>query len=194
MNLYLRLFLLLLASPFRPRIDSSGPSRTAFHCLLTDIDVYGHMNNARYLAILDLARLDLLLQSRTLSIFLKRGWYAVVAAETIRFRSSLKLLQRFEVETTSLGRDERTFFVQQRVVRKGKLIAEATIRLSVQSWKEGTISPLVVLQALGREPAPAVVPAWIASWITIPTANNGFAMPVPVPADSCTANDAQLDV
>jgi acyl-CoA thioesterase FadM len=151
------------------------------------MDIYGHMNNARYLAILDLGRLDLLLQSRKLGIFLKRRWYPVVAAETIRFRESLKLFQRFEVETTPLGRDERTLFVQQKVRRRGKLVAEATIRLSIQSWGTGTVSPVELIEALGTEPSQAVLPAWVVSWITIPTANNGYATPIPVGLKSAEA-------
>jgi len=184
MNLYLRLLFLLLTSPFRPRINVSSPCRTVFRCLPTDLDIYGHMNNARYLAILDLARLDMLLQSRKLGVFLKRGWYPVVAAETIRFRTSLKIFQRFEVETKSLGRDERTVFVQQKVYREGKLVAEATIRLSIQCWSAGTVSPSEVIEALGTEPTPPVLPAWVVSWITIPTASNGYATPIPYAADA----------
>jgi len=178
MNLYLRLLLSLLRAPFRPRIERDAPARTVFHCLPTDLDIYGHMNNARYFAILDLARLDYMFQSRTFGIFLKHRWYAVVAAETIRFHASLKLMERFEVETSPLGHDERTLFVQQRVFRKGMLIADATIRVSVQSASSGTVSPREVLQAMGKEVTPPVLTAWLVAWSTIPTVNNGYATPV----------------
>ena len=45
----------------------------------------------------------MLVRSGIWSIVNKRGWYPVVVAETISFRKSLTLWQRFDVESRVLG-------------------------------------------------------------------------------------------
>jgi acyl-CoA thioesterase FadM len=113
-NLLFRLLWLLIAVRFRGRVNVLGPSVTRFRCLPTHLDALGHMNNGKYLSILDLARIDLLMRSGVTATMAKRGWYGVVASETIRFRRSLKLFQAFTVETAVLGWDDKAFVVQQR--------------------------------------------------------------------------------
>jgi len=89
MNLIGRLLLLLLTLPFRPRCDALGPTRKRFRVWPPDLDVLMHVNNGVYLTMLDVARVDLLLRSGAGARLWRKGFYPVVAAETIRFRRSL---------------------------------------------------------------------------------------------------------
>jgi len=70
--------------------------------------------------MLDVARVDLLLRSGMAKRLRREGLYPVVAAETIRFRRSLQLLQVFEVETTVIGWDEKAFIIQHHFWRRGE--------------------------------------------------------------------------
>lgn len=97
MSLVLRLLLLFLTAPFRVRCEPLGPTRKRFMVWPPDLDVLFHVNNGVYLTMLDVARVDLLLRSGVGARLWRRGYYPVVAAETIRFRRSLQLFQRFEV-------------------------------------------------------------------------------------------------
>lgn len=45
--------------PYRP----GGESRLAFRCLPTDVDLNFHLNNARYLMMADLGRMDIFSRS-----------------------------------------------------------------------------------------------------------------------------------
>jgi hypothetical protein len=55
MNLWLRLFWLALALLWRRKLDPRHDvSRLTFRVLPTDLDLNGHMNNGRYLTIMDL--------------------------------------------------------------------------------------------------------------------------------------------
>ena len=92
MNLWLRLLSLFCFSWFRERCDILGPCLTPFRVLPSDLDVLGHMNNGKYLSLLDLARTDIMIRSGVLPQLIKRQWYPVLAAETIAFKSSLKLV------------------------------------------------------------------------------------------------------
>jgi hypothetical protein len=55
-----------------------------------------------------------------------RGWYPVVA--TIQFRRSLRLLQRFEIETRVLAWDDKAFLIEQRFLRGEQPVAHALVR------------------------------------------------------------------
>ncbi len=164
MNLFLRLLLLFLTTPFRPRCELLQPTRKRFIVWPPDLDVLLHVNNGVYLSMLDVARVDLLLRSGTASQLRRNGFYPVVAAETIRFRRSLKLFQVFEVETAIIGWDDKAFIIQHRFLRREELVAEAIVRSRILRRSGGTVSSRELLDLVGRsEPSPAL-PAWIEAW------------------------------
>ena len=159
MNLFFRLLRVRLLSRFRPRCSVLGPVRTPFRVLPTDLDVLRHVNNGVYLSLMDLARVDLMIRSGLLGPLRERGWYPVVAAETIRFRRSLELFQRFAVETRVVGWDERVFFVHQRFLRGDDVVAAAFVAARFLR-RGGTVPPAEVLELAGLDPAPPTPPEW----------------------------------
>jgi len=164
MNLFLRLLLLLLSAPFRPRCELLGPTRKRYLVWPPDLDVLFHVNNGVYLSMLDVARVDLMLRSGLAAKLWRKGLYPVVAAETIRFRRSLQLFQAFEVETTVLGWDDKAFIIQHRFLRREELVAEAFVRSRFLRRSGGTVSSRELLELVGRsEPSPAL-PDWVQAW------------------------------
>jgi acyl-CoA thioesterase FadM len=165
MNLFLRLLLLFLLAPFRSRCDPFGPARKRYIVLPSDLDVLWHVNNGVYLTMLDAARVDLMLRSGAAKLLWRNGLYPVVAAQTIRFRRSLKLFQVFEVETKVIGWDEKALIIQHHFLRRGEIVAEAIVRSRfLRRRRGGTVSATEVLELVGRAgPSPAL-PAWIESW------------------------------
>ena len=61
-----------------------------------DLDELWHVNNGVYLSMLDLARYELLKRSGVWGRMQQARLYPVVAAQTIAYRKSLRLGQRFE--------------------------------------------------------------------------------------------------
>jgi acyl-CoA thioesterase FadM len=164
MNLFLRLLLLLLTAPFRPRCQLLGPTRKRYLVWPPDLDVLFHVNNGVYLSMLDVARVDLMLRSGLAAKLWRNGLYPVVAAETIRFRRSLQLFQVFEVETAVIGWDDKAFVIQHRFLRREELVAEAIVRARFLRRSGGTVSSQELLDLAGQtEPSPAL-PAWIEAW------------------------------
>ena len=164
MNLLLRLLWMLLSSPRRPTASVLGPISTPFRCLPTDLDVFRHMTNSRYLAILDLGRLDLMIRTGLAKRFSAQGWYPVVAAETIRFRKSLQMFDSFSVETRILGWDEKAFILEQRFLKGDDCVAEALIRGRILSKKGGTVSPRRVLELAGVPFESPTLSPWVHEW------------------------------
>jgi acyl-CoA thioesterase FadM len=164
MNLFLRLLLLFLTAPFRPRCDVLGPARKRFIVWPPDLDVLLHVNNGTYLSMLDVARVDMLLRSGQATSLRRRGFYPVVAAETIRFRRSLQLFQVFDVQTQVIGWDEKAFIIEQRFLRRGEVVAEAVVRARFLKRRGGTVSSRELLEAVGKSGPSPELPAWIDAW------------------------------
>lgn len=164
MTLFFRLLFAWLTARFRARCAVLGPCRTPFRVWPGDLDVLWHVNNGVYLSMLDAARVDFVLRAGVFSRLRKSGLYPVVAAETIRFRRSLRLLQRFHVETRVIGWDEQAFVLTHRFVRGGETVADAVIRWRFLSRGGKKASSAEVLEVLGvKEPSPAL-PEFIARW------------------------------
>ncbi|HEY6080175.1 MAG TPA: thioesterase family protein [Polyangiaceae bacterium] len=164
MNLFLRLLLLLLTAWARPRCGALGPSRKRFLVWPPDLDVLGHVNNGVYLSMLDVARVDLLLRSGIAPILRRKRWYPVVAAQTIRFRRSLQLFQRFDVETTVIGWDDKAILIQHHFLRGSELVAEAVVRSRFLKRQGGTVPSRELLDAIGQSGRGPELPAWVAAW------------------------------
>jgi acyl-CoA thioesterase FadM len=165
MNLFFRLLLLVLAARRRPPVSVLGPCRTQFRVLPTDLDVLLHVNNGVYLSLMDLGRIDLMLRNGLAAKLRARGWYPIVVAETIQFRRSLTLFQRFEIETRVLSWDDNAFLVEQRFLRGDEAIAHALVRARFLSRAGGAVSPADIL-ALDETPAvaPEPAPEWAQRW------------------------------
>lgn len=151
MNLFLRLLWLRLTGRFRPPAELLGPVRTRFRVLPTDLDVLRHVNNGVYLSFMDLGRMDLLQRAGLMGELNRRGWYPVVTAESIGFRRSLTLFQRFEIVTRVLGWDDRSFYLDQRVVRGDDFIARAMIVGRFLRREGGSVAPAEVAELVGVE-------------------------------------------
>jgi acyl-CoA thioesterase FadM len=163
-NLYFRLLLLHLRTRRARRRSLWDETRTSFRVTLTDLDPLRHMNNARYLALLDLGRLDLMIRSGFWGDLTRRGWYPVVAAQTITYKRSLTLGQRFDLVTRVLGVDERATYIEQTFVRRGAVVARAVVQARFLRTAGGTVDSAELLDAVGGAPSDLVLPEWVRAW------------------------------
>ena len=164
MNLFFRLIWLAIVGRLRSRVGALGPCRTPFRVLPTDLDVLRHVNNGVYFSLMDLARVDLITRAGLSRRIASRGWYPVVVAETIQFRRSLTLLEKFWIETRVLGWDDKAFVLEQRFIRGTESIAAALVRARFLSREGGTVAPAEVLTAGDEVPDPGPMPDYAAQW------------------------------
>ncbi len=153
-----------IRSTFRSRLGMWEVASTPFRVLPTDLDVLRHMNNGVYLSLLDIGRLDLMLRSGMWALLSRRGWYPVVVSETISFRRSLELWQRFDIETRVLGFDEKAIYVEQRFVVGGEIYARAYIRARFLKKTGGTVTVAELTDLAGTAPDGAALPEWVSEW------------------------------
>ena len=164
MNLWFRLLWLLVSSRRQTTLSALDTCRTPFGVLPSDLDVLRHMNNGRYLSIMDLARVDLMTRSGLAGRLRQRQWYPVVAAQTIRFRRSLTLFQRFAVESRVLGWDDKAFLVEQLFVRNAEVVASAVVRARFLGRGGERIASRDILNLVGLDQASPPLPDVVARW------------------------------
>jgi len=149
MNLPLRLLAVLLAARTRPRLGPLDASRIELRCWPDDLDLNGHMNNGRYLSLMDLGRTDLVIRTGLGRLALQRRWRPIVGAAAIRFRRELRLAQRFTLETRFAAWDDKWVYIEQRFLVGAKLHAHAQVR-GLFRGPHGNVSPAELLTAMGE--------------------------------------------
>ncbi|WP_084078367.1 thioesterase family protein [Demequina sp. NBRC 110057] len=164
MNLWLRLLLTRLRSRRRARLSLWDEAVTPFRVAPTDLDLLGHMNNGRYLTLMDLGRLDLMIRSGFWADLDTHGWFPVVAGQTITFRKELRLGQRFEIRTRILGLDDRWGYLEQRFCVGDTVHAHALVRTRFLKREGGTVDHDELERAVGGFPAHLRVDDWMREW------------------------------
>ena len=166
MNLWLRLLRVRLAAQRGPRVSLWDTVATRFRVVTTDLDTVGHMNNGRYLTLLDLGRLDLMVRSGFWQRCRDRGWFPVVAGQTITYWKDLTLGQSFDVHTRVAGVDERWVYLEQTFRRGDVVHARALIRACFVERGRGRVPTAELDEELGGFPDHLSVPDWVRSWTT----------------------------
>ena len=165
MNLWFRLVWALLSWRSRGPLPWQQMGSRPFRVWPTDLDIFNHMNNGKFLSLLDLGRFDLLLRSGLWQKLRKRNWYPVVVAETITFRKSLSPWLLFDLESKVIGWDEHSIYVEQRFVVKGEIYAQAFVRIRFLVNPRGIVTPAQLIEMLGGwQGTVPVLPEWIKNW------------------------------
>lgn len=164
MSLYFRFLWILLRSRLGQRVSPWCTWKTPFRVLPNDLDVLGHMNNGRYLTILDLARMDLMLRSGAWKTLKRQGWYPVVAGQTIAYRRSLHPWMRYDVHTRLVGVSEHGTLLEQTFCVGDDVYAQAFIRARFLRKSGGKVTEQELLGVFGAQPDTFDIPQWLSEW------------------------------
>lgn len=154
----------MIRSRRAPKLGSHDVGRVRLRVLPTDLDVLGHMNNGVYFSIMDLGRMDLLIRSGMWATLQAKGYYPVMANETVTFRKSLQPWQRFVLESRIVGYDAKAAYVEQRFVVDGEIYASAMTRGRFLKKSGGTVSMAELSEVTGVDITGMAPPAWVNSW------------------------------
>ena len=130
--------------------------------LPSDLDFLLHMNNSKYLREMDFGRFAHFLKTNLHFHIQEVGATVVLAAAMIRYRRSLQLWQRFQLQTRILCWDDSSFYCEQRFINKqGFVCAIALLKMFVRRRM-----PSEVLEKAGVDhyyqspPLPPDLKAW----------------------------------
>jgi len=160
---WLRLCKMALGAPFREKLGWRDESRLDFRVWPNDLDINLHMNNARYLAVMDIGRIDLAIRCGLARLVWRDKLKPVVASAMVRFRRSLAPFARFTLRSRVLGWDEKWVFIEHNIERGGELYCQAIVK-TLFLGRNGAVPTRELLDAVSAR-APAIeLPAWIAQW------------------------------
>lgn len=164
MNLLLRVLYVLLTVRLRGALTPLAESVMHLRVLPNDLDIHLHMNNGRYLSVMDLGRLDLMARCGLGRLALRQHWVPMVGGAAIRYRRPLKLLQRFTLRTRIVYWDDKWFYLTQEFEVNAQIVTTARIK-GLLRGRGGNIVPQVALSLLGfgelaRPDAPTNLESW----------------------------------
>lgn len=161
---FTRMFRIQAGARRKAPLDIQDVSIVHDRVWLTDLDELRHMNNGVYLSLLDHARLDLMLRSGAWRKMRAAGVYPVVTAQSVAYRKSLELGQRFQIESRIIGYDDRAVYIEQRVVSKGEIYARAFVQGRFLRDAGGVAPMDQVGELVGVVTADHPAPAWLTEW------------------------------
>jgi len=165
MNLYVRLIGILWSALFRRR--NIGALETAvleFRVMPNDLDPNWHVNNGRYLTLMDLGRIDLTLRMGFLRLVFSDRWMPVLGGAMITFQRPLKLFQRYTLHTRLAGWDEKWLYLEQYFESDGKRVATAVVKGLIRG-RDRSIPTVEVMHAVGFDLPSPEFPEHLRRWI-----------------------------
>lgn len=147
-----------------PRLHPHDVARMSMRVWPSDLDELRHMNNGVYLTTMDIPRYDLTQRAGILGRLQSAGVYPVVVASTIAHRKSLKLWQRYDVESRILGYDEKAVYVEQRFVVDGEIYARGYIAGRFLRRSGGVVPIEEIGRIAGVDVREHPVPEWLREW------------------------------
>lgn len=141
--------------------------RTELHMRVrpSDCDVLMHVNNGRYLSLMDIGRIDHAGRSGLIRVFRRTGWKAVAGGATIRFRRELRLGTRYVLRTRCVGWDEGWSYWEQVFEREdGALSARAYVKVACLDQRGTRLPSARVMEALGLDPESPPLPEGVRAW------------------------------
>lgn len=156
MTVRLRLAKVLARWALKERHQDPQPvSRLAMRCWPTDLDVNRHMNNSRYLALMDVGRYHFLLVSGLWRTVLKERLSPVLVGAEISFKRSIRPGERFVLETLQGEVNNKSVRLVQRFWVGKELAAEAAVTaLFLKGGRAQPLGPLLDRHTQGLEAVP----------------------------------------
>lgn len=153
MNLWLRMLWLLSTARWRGSLSlPADASSLTFRVWPHDLDLSLHMNNGRYLTLMDLGRLDIMVRSGLWRAVIDNRWTPIASTVTIHFCRELTPFQSFQLETKLLSWDTTFVVMEQTFVfnsgeRRGQIGARGLFKGGLYDRKARAFVPIKTLMA-----------------------------------------------
>jgi acyl-CoA thioesterase FadM len=140
-----------------------GEDRLRLRVWPNDIDLNLHMNNARYLSMMDYARTHLLARTRLLEHIIRSRWMPLVGAVWITYRRSLPLFSVFSLNSRLVCWDKRWFYIEQTFTGHDGLAAVGWVKGILRDRRD-SVEPQTVIEGVAPGVVSPPMPEAIAAW------------------------------
>ena len=141
------------------KVDLLATTRVRLRVWPNDLDLNGHVNNGRYLALADIGRIHWFVRTGVLTVARRYKAFPIIGDAIAKFRQDLKMSQNFEIHTRLLGWDHKWGFLEHRFVRNDRVIGVVAIR-GVFKGPAGALDPGVFLAGVAHSAPSPELPEW----------------------------------
>ena len=167
MNLWLRLVWALIRAGRLPRIASGVTIERHLRVWPGDLDINGHMNNGRYLTILDLMLVEYFVRSGFARVMLRAGWRPMSGGAVITYRKALMPGQRYRLRFALAAADHAWNFMRFEFLREDGTLCAAGYMKGAAVGRTGLVPNAESYARLGQpfeqQPLPEAVAHWLAA-------------------------------
>lgn len=164
MNLYFRLLLTIIRALRSPKVAPGETVELELRVWPNDLDLNGHMNNGRYLTLVDLALAAVFIRSGFARLCFRHGWRPMGGGSVAYFRRGLTVFQRFTLRFTIVAWDEFWNYCRFEFVREGQVCATGFVK-GAAAARSGLVPNAEIYRALGYDGVSPAVPADLQAWI-----------------------------
>jgi acyl-CoA thioesterase FadM len=165
MNLYLRLLWTLLRSWRLPKIQAGDWLERRFRVLPNDLDINGHMNNGRYLTIVDLMLMEYFVRTGFARAMLAAGWRPMSGGAFITYRKGLQPFQRYRLRFALAAADAAWNYMRFEFLREDGTLCAAGYMKGTAVGRAGLVPNAQSYGRMGLPFEPSALPAPVAHWL-----------------------------
>jgi acyl-CoA thioesterase FadM len=164
MNLYFRLIFTLLRAWRLPRFAIGQTLERSFRVLPNDIDINGHMNNGRYMTIVDLMLMEYFVRIGFAGVLIKKSWRPMSGGSFITYRRGLRPFQTYRLRYRIDACDAHWNFMRFEFLDGDKVCASGYMK-GAAVGKEGLIKNVDSYAQLGQVVLPNPIPDAVEHWL-----------------------------
>lgn len=165
MNLYLRLLWTLLRSSRLPRLQLGDTLERTLRVLPNDMDANGHMNNGRYLTLIDLMLVEYFVRTGFASVMLRKGWRPMAGGSFITYRRGLKPLQSYTLRFRLDACDAHWNYMRFEFVDGDRVCAAGYMKGAAVA-RTGLVANADSYAAMGLPVYGGELPGSVSHWLT----------------------------
>jgi acyl-CoA thioesterase FadM len=172
-NLYLRLIWALLRAWRLPRIAAGDTIERRLRVWPGDLDINGHMNNGRYLTIIDLMLVEYFVRSGFARVMMKAGWRPMSGGAVITYRKGLLPGQRYRLRFALAAADSSWNFMRFEFLREDGTLCAAGYMKGAAVGRRGLVPNAESYARMGQAFEPRALPEAVQHWLAAEAAVMG---------------------
>jgi acyl-CoA thioesterase FadM len=147
----------------RPRLGPLDRSVVTMRVWPNDLDTNVHLNNGRYLTLMDLGRMDLAIRMGVVGVIRRKRWFPVLGSAAIRFRRPLHPFERFALISRIVGWDDKWLYMEHRM-ESGRHLAAIAVVKALFRGREGSVPSAELVRVLGHDGPSPELPSYLRDW------------------------------
>jgi acyl-CoA thioesterase FadM len=157
-KLYGRMLPMLARASSGPQVHATASVSSPFRVLPHDIDINLHLNNGRYLQLIDVGRAEWLVRTGIWAVIRRNRWRPILGSVAVQYHRELRLWDVGNIETRLLGWDSRWTYLEHRVTgNSGRPVALALAKAGFRA-KGRWVDPEDLRAQLPYPLSPLVLP------------------------------------